>query len=583
MIPIVIYARYSSHAQTELSIEGQLRDCRAFAAQHEFQIIGEYIDRAISGRTDERPDFQRMIADAQKQAFRYVIVWKLDRFARSRYDSAFYKAKLKKCGVKVISATESISDDPEGIILEGLLEAMAEYYSANLAKHVKRGMRESALKGNVVSGSAPYGYAIKDRKPVIDDTTAPIVRLVFERYVSGTPSKQIADELNARGLKTRLGNPFNVRSINRILRHESYIGRYRHEDILIEDWCPPIVDRDLFDRVQAMLDARRRAPAALKADEPYLLQGKVYCGHCGAAMVGECGHGHGGVYRYYSCRIRKKDHTCKKKNEKKDALERAIVEQTLAYMLDETNLQSAADAIENEFETDDTAKQLADLQKQKNRLDAAVARVVDTLAECPVSARPALLSKLGQLTTQQQDAEEQIARLKSVLPVRVSREAVVAWIKQFCDGDPADSKFRERIIDAFIHRVYVYDDSFLIVYYVRDGQSKIERNLPVPLGSSAEFGFGDRAYTRRRGLHLLRDDFFIPKKSSLARFVAPPLPNRTPFASISLCVFRGSFSAFRLRASSVLLPFDLFIASFSSFRAFAAAQTRFKLEKSFAM
>ena len=139
-----IYARYSSHSQQEQSIEGQLRDAYAFAEREGYKVIGEYCDRAISGRTDDRPQFQKMIADAAKKQFQVVIVWKLDRFARNRYDSATYKAKLKKYGVRVISATEAITNDPEGIILEGLLESMAEYYSANLSKHVRRGLRESA-------------------------------------------------------------------------------------------------------------------------------------------------------------------------------------------------------------------------------------------------------------------------------------------------------------------------------------------------------------------------------------------------------------------------------------------------------
>ena len=124
----VIYARYSSHNQTEQSIEGQLRVCHEYAQREGFAIVGEYIDRAISGKTDDRPDFQRMVSDSRKRAFQYVIVYKLDRFARNRYDSAVYKHKLKQNGVKVVSAMENIGDNPESIILEAVLEASAEYY-----------------------------------------------------------------------------------------------------------------------------------------------------------------------------------------------------------------------------------------------------------------------------------------------------------------------------------------------------------------------------------------------------------------------------------------------------------------------
>ena len=119
----VVYARYSSHSQGEQSIEGQLRDCYEYARRYDINVVGEYIDRATSGMTDERPDFQRMIADAAKKQFERVIVWKLDRFARNRYDSALYKHRLKQYGIRVISAMENVGEGDESILLEALLEA----------------------------------------------------------------------------------------------------------------------------------------------------------------------------------------------------------------------------------------------------------------------------------------------------------------------------------------------------------------------------------------------------------------------------------------------------------------------------
>ena len=154
----VIYARYSSDNQREESIEGQLRDCNEYAKYNDIEIVGHYIDRAYSAKTDDRPDFQKMIADSNKKLFDVVLVWKLDRFARSRYDSAFYRYTLRKNGVKIISVKENISDGPEGIILESMIEAMAEYYSANLSQNVKRGFRENALKGKWNGGAIPFGY-----------------------------------------------------------------------------------------------------------------------------------------------------------------------------------------------------------------------------------------------------------------------------------------------------------------------------------------------------------------------------------------------------------------------------------------
>ena len=163
----VIYARYSSDNQREESIEGQLRDCNEYAKYNDIEIVGTYIDRAFSAKTDDRPDFQRMIADSGKKLFDLVLVWKLDRFARNRYDSAFYRYNLKKNKVKLVSVKENISDGPESIILESMIEGIAEYYSANLSQNVKRGFRENALKGKWNGGAVPIGYKIVDHKLTI--------------------------------------------------------------------------------------------------------------------------------------------------------------------------------------------------------------------------------------------------------------------------------------------------------------------------------------------------------------------------------------------------------------------------------
>ena len=140
----VIYARYSSHNQRDESIDGQLRECKAFAQRNNLMVIKEYCDRAISGKTDNRDSFQQMIKDAKNNKFDYVLVYKLDRFARNRYDSAMYKNILKKHNIKVMSVMENLSEGPESIILESVLEGMAEYYSANLSQNIKRGMTENA-------------------------------------------------------------------------------------------------------------------------------------------------------------------------------------------------------------------------------------------------------------------------------------------------------------------------------------------------------------------------------------------------------------------------------------------------------
>lgn len=220
----VIYARYSSDRQTEQSIEGQLRECYAFAKANDIAVIDTYIDRAISGKTDNRPAFQKMIEDSAKRQFQAVIVYRLDRFTRNRYDSAIYKARLKKNGVKVLSAMENLNGSPESIIMESLLEGMAEYYSVELSQKITRGMRENALKGKALGGQRVLGYKVNsDCYFEIDETTAPVVVDIFKLYSSGKTVKEICDILNARGVKTARGGAFNKNSLHTILTNKKYI------------------------------------------------------------------------------------------------------------------------------------------------------------------------------------------------------------------------------------------------------------------------------------------------------------------------------------------------------------------------
>ena len=172
----VIYARYSSDNQREESIEGQIRECTAYAEKNGITIVKHYIDRALSAKTDNRPEFQQMIKDSEKRLFDIVLVWKLDRFARNRYDSARYKTQLKRNGVKLVSATEVISAGPEGIILESVLEGYAEYYSADLSEKVVRGMligiygRHQSSPPSVSSGSS-VGRTSRPSEPLYGPTT----------------------------------------------------------------------------------------------------------------------------------------------------------------------------------------------------------------------------------------------------------------------------------------------------------------------------------------------------------------------------------------------------------------------------
>ena len=221
-----------------------------------------------------------MIQDSSRGQFDYVIVWKMDRFARDRYDSANYKSHLKKKNIKVLSATENISGGSEGILMETLLEGMAEYFSAELAVKVNRGMKENALKCMHNGGLPPFGYAVDSGKHYqIDPVTAPVVRNIFTRYDRGETMKEIVDFLHAAGIKGPKKNELNINAIARILKNRKYIGEYSYRDVVIPDGIPALVEKDLFERVQARMAKNRRAPAQRKAEDDYLLSGMLpICG-----------------------------------------------------------------------------------------------------------------------------------------------------------------------------------------------------------------------------------------------------------------------------------------------------------------
>ncbi|MBR6220402.1 MAG: recombinase family protein [Clostridia bacterium] len=467
----VIYARYSSHGQTEQSIEGQLRDNYAWAKQQGVTVIREYIDRAITGTKDQRPDFQRMIEDAAKRQFELVIVWKLDRFARNRYDSAIYKARLKKYGVKVVSVKENITDSPEGIILEGLLESMAEYYSANLSQNIRRGQRESMAKGLFCGGPVPYGYKLVNKKLLVDDKTAPIIRYVFDQYAQGVPKKEIIDELNRRGVRSKTGKPLTITAFQRALPNPAYIGQFTYKGEVIPGLAQRIIDDETFAKVQERLKLTARAPAAAKAKVDYLLQGKVYCGHCGAPMTGESGRSHNGeTYYYYACANRKKRHACKKKNERKDFIEWYVVEQTMQYILTPSRAARVAKAVVAEYKKEFSDTRVIDLEKALAQIDREMEKLVDALVDSPKVAHAKIYERMELLDAQKGEMETDLARLRIAQEIQLTETEVRAWLKKFCTGDPLDAEFRQRIIDVFVNVIYLYDDKLIIFYNIRGGK-----------------------------------------------------------------------------------------------------------------
>ncbi len=468
----VIYARYSSHNQNEQSIEGQLSDCYAWAQKNDVIVIGEYIDRALSGTVDKRPDFQRMIADAAKHQFQAVLVWKLDRFSRNRYDSAIYKSKLKKNGVRVVSVMENITDSPEGIILEGLLESMAEYYSANLSENIRRGQRESIKNGTFLGGVVPYGYKSIDKKLVIDDRAAPVVRHMFMEYSKGVGTRDIINDLNARGFRNAHGKPFRNASVTRILSNTVYIGKYVYNGEIIEGLAERLIDDNIYDKVQARLAINKRRSGSMTAKVDYLLSGKCYCGLCNSSMVGDSGTSRrGDMYYYYTCGAKKKKTgACSKQRERKDFLEWYIVEQTIEYVLDPARADYIATAVVKEYAKEFSNDGIAEIEKAIRQLDNELDKLIDTMLETPKGARSRVAARMEQIDIEKKEYENELAKLRISARMKLTKKEVLAWLNTFRSGDPLDVDFCRRVIDVFINSVYLYDDRIIVFYNVRGGK-----------------------------------------------------------------------------------------------------------------
>ena len=257
----VIYARYSSTAQRELSIEGQVKVCSAYAETQGLHVVGMYIDRALSGTSvEKRTDFKQMLHDSTDGNFSVVLVYQLDRFCRSRYDSAICKRILKQNQVRLISARETITEDASGILMESLLEGMAEYYSIELSQKIQRGLRLNAEKGLYTGAGVAPGYVIENKKFAIDTETAPTVRRVFSLFLSGKRISEITRTLNAEGALTNKGTPYNKSSVRRILTNRRYIGIYKHGNTEIPNIIPPLVDDETFKQVQLHFEKRNLLP-----------------------------------------------------------------------------------------------------------------------------------------------------------------------------------------------------------------------------------------------------------------------------------------------------------------------------------
>lgn len=459
-----IYTRYSSHNQKEESIEQQIEECTAFAKANGITVVAIYSDKAVSGRTDRRSDFQRMMRDAEKQKFDVVIAYKSNRIARNMLNALQYEAKLENYGVKTLYAKEEFGNTAAGRFALRNMMNVNQFYSENMAEDIRRGLKDNAEECKV-NGSLPYGYKRgEDGKYAIDEARAAIVREIFSKVVDGIPYADIIRSLNSRGITTKTGRPFNKNSFRRMLVNERYIGVYEHSGIRVEGGIPAIISEEVFYTVQRILeDGMNENGAKRKSNSDYLLTGKLYCGECGSPMVGVAGTGRSGaMHYYYTCKSRRIAKDCEKENIQREYLEQLVVDMTRAcisrsevvkwlidgYIALKKQAKETSDIPVMEQEIADRKKALANIMKA---IEAGIFN--STTSE-----------RMKELEEEIQVLERSLKMAKAMYDEPVDGERMEFYLEKLRNGAPDNPAYRKELIRTMVKTITLWDDRIEIEY-----------------------------------------------------------------------------------------------------------------------
>lgn len=489
-IKAVAYARYSSDRQREESIEAQLRAIRTYAKRNNIIIIKEYIDRAISGKTDiNRKEFKQMIKDSSKHLFELVLTDKVDRFARNRYDAAINKRKLKENGVKVVYVSQHINDGPEGIIMEAMLEGMAEYYSSNLAAETMKGLKENAYDCKHCGGKPPLGYDVDPitKKYILNKKEATIIKTIFNMYKDGFSYIDICKHLKLKGYKTKYGSDFGKNSIHDILRNEKYTGTYifnratrkingkfnkrasnKEEDIIkIPGGMPEIIPYTEWERVQRMMDSKKKI--GKKSTEIYLLSGLVKCGVCGSTIAADTRRlkDRDTVYCYYRCNKDNGKNSCNLPAWSRDDLEAIVLEALERKFFTGTNLEAIVDEIYSQYceRANDINEEINILKHELEGINRKINNVVDALADG--EALISLKNKLKELESQKENLESEIKEKELETEFSLpSKEFIRANIRNFSKIKSLERNELKILINEYVNGIVVSLDTIDIDVFV---------------------------------------------------------------------------------------------------------------------
>ena len=470
---VVAYARYSSDSQTEQSIEGQLRAIHEYAQRNDCVIVDEYVDKAMTGTNDRRPAFQKMLADARKGLFEAILVYRLDRFSRSKYENAIHKKTLKDHNVKLVSVMENIPDTIEGQMMESMLEAMAQYYSEELALKVQRGLKESYMKGQYTGGPVLYGYVVENKKNVICEQEAMVVRDVFEMYTKGYTAEVIRKVLRDRNIRDQRGNFFTQKALYKMLLNTKYNGRVTHRGVEYTNIYPKIIDDVLWSQVDDIHQSNKHGPSKKKDIYDYILSGKLVCGNCNELMVGISGTSStGSIYYYYACYSRKRKlHDCTTKTISKQLLEDLVVDTTWSMLQDQGAVEMLADKTQKLHEQQSRDNLcLKSLEARRNEALKASRNIIKAIEQGIITEQTKV--RLAELEREISQLDHDIEKEKLKSYSNISKEQIIAFLSQSIHGDNQSIDTRKALVKTFVKQVIYYPDKIVIVYNFTNKQSR---------------------------------------------------------------------------------------------------------------
>ena len=490
-----IYARYSSTAQNDASIEQQIAECEEYARANKLVVVARYEDRAISGRSDKRPGFQRCLRAADRHEFQILLAYKSNRISRNMQSALTYEQRLADAGVRVVYCKEEFGDNATGRFMLRMMMNMNQFYSENMAEDIKRGMADSVARGRVV-GSVPYGYKKgPDGMYAIDEPAAAIIREIFARYLRDEPLADIRRDFNARGLLTRQKKPWSKNSFQSILANEKYSGVYVFGETRFEDRIPPIIEKEVFAIAQKKLKGEKIVRKRSRGNEDYILTGKLFCGYCFAPMVGMSGRSHVGTeHFYYACQTRRNKHTCSKENVRKNEIEQKVIQIVQGTILDDKTVVWIADSIMDMSKRLREESRLSEFENRQREIKKQIANLVHAI-EMGVAGSE-VKERMDELQEEKRKYEGLIAIEKA--SVRdYDRTTVIGYIESIRRGDPTDKEFQKMVIRDFVKAVYVYDDHLKIVVDFTGENNTIEvpfsaTDPPDSGGDSTADGFAQR-------------------------------------------------------------------------------------------